>query len=334
VTIANATLGLFAAMRAVGVKPGDEVIMPPCTFVATATAALLAGARPVFADVDPDTLLIDPDSVAARLSERTAAVVPVHLAGGVVDVDEIRAVIPDGLPLVEDAAQAIGASLRGRPAGSLGDVAVFSFQSSKTMTAGEGGAVVTDDERIYQAAWSIANVGRVQGGGWYEHPSIGWNLRMTEFQSALLADQLDTIDEAIERRTRATRRLGDLLVERVRGTSVLPDPPGTTSHGRYLAMIRFDPDAYGGTGADAVSTALQAEGIPAIPCYPLLNRDHAIRRETAAIDPRAAADDSPAAQSAERTTLWLPQNVLLADDADLVDVVTAFAKVQRVLSAR
>lgn len=334
VTIANATLGLFAAMRAVGVKRGDEVIMPPCTFVATATAALLAGARPVFADVDPETLLIDPRSVAARLSDKTAAIIPVHLAGGVADVDAIRAVVPAGMPIVEDAAQAIGASLRGRPAGSLGDVAVFSFQSSKTMTAGEGGAVVTDDESIAQAAWSVANVGRVQGGGWYEHPTVGWNLRMTEFQSALLAEQLDTIDEAIKRRTRATRLVGELLADRVPGTHVLPDPPETTSHGRYLAMIRLDPDAYGGVEAPAVSAALQSEGIPVSPCYPLLNRDPAVRRESVGIDPLSQSDDCPAAESATRVTLWLPQNVLLADDADLADIATAFAKVQQALSAK
>ncbi|MEU6718090.1 DegT/DnrJ/EryC1/StrS family aminotransferase [Nonomuraea sp. NPDC046802] len=332
VTVANATLGLFTALRATGVRRGDEVIVPPCTFVATATAVLLAGAVPVFADVDPDTLLISPESVAQRVTSRTAAVIPVHLGGAVADVDAIRASIPERVIIVEDAAQAIGARLRGRPAGSLGDVGVFSFQSSKNMTAGEGGAVITDDERLHQAVWSVANVGRTQVGGWYEHPSVGWNLRLTEFQSALLMDQLETIDEANAHRTRATHQLARLLEERVVGAQVLPDPPSTTSHGRHLAMIRFDADAYGGATADSLSEILRAEGIPAFPGYPLLHRDEAIQREASTISPDYTHHDCPAAEQAMPVTVWLPQNVLLADEPDLHDIADAFAKAQKAAS--
>ncbi|MER6523692.1 DegT/DnrJ/EryC1/StrS family aminotransferase [Streptomyces sp. NPDC001508] len=331
VTVANATLGLFAALRAAGVRRGDEVIIPPYTFVATATAVLLAGAVPVFADIDSDSMLISPESIARRVTPKTSAVMPVHLGGAVADVDAIRAVIPPHVKIIEDAAQALGAALRDRPAGSLGDLAVFSFQSSKNITAGEGGIIVTDDEELHEAAWSVANVGRRRGGGWYEHPRVGWNLRLTEFQSALLIGQLERLDESNARRTRATHHLAALFGEKVPGARILPDPDSTTSHGRYLAVIRFEPAVFGGVTTQSLSEMLRAEGIPASAGYPLLHRDRAIRDEALSISPDAAAQDCPVAEAVCPLTVWLPQNVLLADESDLADITDAFAKIQAAL---
>ncbi len=328
VAVTNGTLGLLAALRAVGVRRGDEVIVPPFTFVATATSVLLAGATPVFADVQAETMMLDANSVAERLTERTKAVVPVHLGGAVADVDAIRAVVPTGLAIVEDAAQAHGAALRGRPAGSLGDIGSFSFQSSKNMSAGEGGAIVTNDEGIYQAAWSAANVGRRPQGGWYEHPAVGWNLRLTEFQAAVLTGQLDRLDEWNARREAGASVLARRLSEEIAGFRVLPTPESTTTHAWHLALIRYEPAEFGGVGKERLAAAVAAEGIPLSAAYPLLHQDPAIRAESGRDDDMHCA----VAEEFGPRTLWLPQNVLLSDPEDLEDVVRAVAKVQHELS--
>lgn len=328
VAVANGTLGLLTALRAVGIRRGDEVIVPPFTFVATATSVLLAGATPVFADVVAETMMMDANSVADRLTERTAAVVPVHLAGAVADIDAIRAVLPAGVPIVEDAAQAHGAALRGRPAGSLGDIGSFSFQSSKNMSAGEGGAVVTNDEAIYQAAWSAANVGRRPEGGWYEHPAVGWNLRLTEFQAAVLTGQLDRLDDWNARREAGASLLTKRLAEEVAGFRVLPTPESTTTHARHLALIHYDPAEFGGLSKERLCAAVAAEGIPLSTGYPLLHQDPAIRAESGRDDDMPC----PVAEEFGPLTLWLPQNVLLSEPEDLDDVVRAVAKVQHELS--
>lgn len=208
VCVTNATIGLFAALRALGVGDGDEVIVPAYTFIASATAIVLAGGRPVIADVTPQTLHLDPAAVESLIGPRTKAVMPVHLAGAPADMDALAAVVaPHGIPLLEDAAQAHGASWRDRPVGALGDAACFSFQSSKAMTAGEGGIVVTNDRDLYERTWSIANLGRRRDGGWYHHFGLGWNLRLTEFQAAMLLPQLDTLDEQISTREGAAAYL-------------------------------------------------------------------------------------------------------------------------------
>src|SRR5262245_4671262 len=171
ICLSNGTLAIAAALRAAGVGIGDEVIVPPYTFIATASAALFVGAVPVFADVDPRTHLLDPAAMEAAITERTKAVIPVHLAGRPADLDEIirRA---GGLPVIEDSAQAAGAAYRGRAVGAIGTAGTFSFQSSKNLTAGEGGAVVTDDEAFAAELYGLVNVGRVPGGGWYQHEMV------------------------------------------------------------------------------------------------------------------------------------------------------------------
>ncbi|HVX42869.1 MAG TPA: DegT/DnrJ/EryC1/StrS family aminotransferase [Mycobacteriales bacterium] len=328
IPVSNGTLGLLAALRAVGVRRDDEVIIPPFTFVATASSVLLAGAVPVFADVDPETMMLDPEAVAACVTDRTKAVVPVHLAGGAADIDAIRAAIPDRVRIVEDAAQAHGAALRGRTIGAIGDIGSFSFQSSKNMTAGEGGMLVTNDEDCYRAAWSAANVGRAPGGGWYEHPAVGWNLRLTEFQAALLTDQLGRLDELNARRDHGARVLAKRLADEVEGIRVLLDPDGTTTHARHLALLRFDPAAFGGVDKGRLAALAGAEGIPLSSGYPLLHKDAAIRAEAA----RIVDTECPVAESAGPLTVWLPQTVLLSAEEDLADVVAVFVKIQRALT--
>ena len=198
VSVVNGTVALFLALRALGVGRDDEVIVPAYTFVASATSVVLAGRRPVIADVTPDTCTsIRSRSAAHR--PRTKAIMPVHLAGAPADVEALSV----RRPVVEDAAQAHGAAATAGRWAASGDAACFSFQSSKAMTAGEGGLIVTDDAEVYRRLWAVHNVGRSLEGGWYEHPEVGWNLRMTEFQAALLIPQLAPLDEGVATRARS-----------------------------------------------------------------------------------------------------------------------------------
>jgi dTDP-4-amino-4,6-dideoxygalactose transaminase len=170
VSVVNGTIGITVALQAAGVRPGDEVIIPAYTFIATASSALLFGAIPVIVDVDPDTLLIDPDKVEAAITPKTKAIVAVHIAGAPADMTRLQSIAKrHNVRLLEDSAQGVGAEWDGRRVGAIGDLGTFSFQSGKNITAGEGGIILTNDDELADRAWSLANVGRIRQGGWYQH---------------------------------------------------------------------------------------------------------------------------------------------------------------------
>ncbi len=196
VCVVNGTAALQIGLRALGVGPGDEVITTSYTFIATPNAALSLGAVPVFVDIDPDTYLLDPACIEDAITDRTHAIVPVHLFGAACDMDAILDIARRRhLAVLEDACQAWGAEWNGRRVGALGDLGTFSFQSSKNINAGEGGMIVTNDDALEDLVWSLHNVGRRRGGEWYEHVRVGWNYRMTEFQAAMLLVQLTRLPE-------------------------------------------------------------------------------------------------------------------------------------------
>ncbi|MET9269455.1 DegT/DnrJ/EryC1/StrS family aminotransferase [Kribbella sp. NPDC003557] len=310
VCLANGTLAIAVALRAAGVGIGDEVIVPPYTFIATASAALFVGAVPVFADVDPDTHLLDPVATEAAVTERTKAIVVVHLAGRPADLDAFTALgARHGLTIVEDAAQAHGAAYKGRAVGAIGDLGTFSFQSSKNITAGEGGVVLTDSPELAGAVYSLVNVGRVPGGGWYQHESVGYNLRLTEFQAAILRVQLRRHPALQEQRERNARLLTDLL-SKVDGIQLPPDDPAVTAHGRHLFMLRAP------GRRDAVLKSLAAAGYDrASSGYVPLHRNAAVLREAKAITTRLNQPypelRCPNADELSTDTIWLPQPYLL-----------------------
>ena len=310
VCLANGTLAIAVALKAAGVGIGDEVIVPPYTFIATASAALFVGAVPVFADVDPDTHLLDPIATEAAITERTKAVVVVHLAGRPADMDAFTALgAKHGLTIVEDAAQAHGAAYKGRAVGAIGDLGTFSFQSSKNITAGEGGVVVTDSPELAGAVYSLVNVGRVPGGGWYQHETVGYNLRLTEFQAAILRVQLRRHPQLQEVREGNARLLTDLL-EKAPGILLAPDDPAITAHGRHLFMLRVP------GRRDAVLEALRAAGFDrASSGYVPLHRNAAVLRESQAITTRLGQPypehPCPNADLVSTDTIWLPQPYLL-----------------------
>lgn len=321
VSTCNGTLSLEAALHALGIGANDEVIVPPITFVATATAVLRVGAIPVFADIDSRSYNLDPAQVDRSITKRTRAIIPVHFGGHPADLDALISLAHHhNLAVLEDCAHAHGASWKGRKVGSFGDISSFSFQQSKNLTAGEGGILVTNNEGLAAKSWTFANQGRVAGGAWYQHDFLGTNLRLTGLQAAVLNAQLARLPEHLERRARNA----EFLTSRLRGGPVIPPAidPRVTAHGFHLYIVRLDAKQLNGVSRDQFAKALQAEGIPGASWYP-----YPIYRNKLFT---ATGRHWPVCPEAERMCqecFWLSNEVLLADTADLEDVVSAVEKV-------
>ncbi|MBI4270627.1 MAG: DegT/DnrJ/EryC1/StrS family aminotransferase [Candidatus Rokubacteria bacterium] len=282
----SATSALHAAVVALDVPPGHEVLVPPYTFTSTATCALMAGAVPVFVDVEPETFCLDPKALEAALSPLSRAVIPVHLFGHPAPMDEIMDVARrHSLRVIEDAAQAPGAVYRGRPVGTLGDCAVYSFQESKNLMTGEGGMLITDDPQVAEVAQLVRNHGEMieeaSTRRTYRSEILGYGYRMTEFEAALGLVQLGRLPA----QNAARQRLAGHLTRALAGVPGLQPPvvrPGC-EHVFYAYALTYDEAAWG-VPRDRFVAALQAEGIPAGPGYvkPLyLNPLYAERRSWA-----------------------------------------------------
>lgn len=224
VVVCNGTAALHCACIAAGIKPDDEVITTPLTFAASANCALYCGARPVFADINPNTYNIDPESIESHITDKTKAVIAVDFTGQAVEHNRIREVCNrHNLVFIEDAAHAIGTMYDGRPVGSLADMTCFSFHPVKTITAGEGGAITTNNDELYQKLVLAHTHGIVKGydhlenldvGLWYyEQQSLGYNYRMTDFQAALLLSQLNKLESFKKRRQEIVRRYNEAFSE-------------------------------------------------------------------------------------------------------------------------
>jgi dTDP-4-amino-4,6-dideoxygalactose transaminase len=324
VATANGTVSLELALIAAGISPGDEVIVPPITFIASATAIARVGAVPVFVDVDPQTINLDLERVAAAINERTRAVVVVHFAGCPADLDRLTELCRQHkLVLIEDCAHAHGAEWRGRRVGSFGHFGSFSFQASKNMTAGEGGILTTNDAELAEHARSLSNQGRRTGGAWYEHVRLGTNARLTGFQAVLLLNQLERLPEQVATRMERAARLLDGLAE-LGGFTPTPErlDAGVTAHGYHLFSMRFEEGAFGGATRERVVEALRAEGLPVSAGYPQPIYRQEIFRQHAHV-----AHDCPEAERYCRTSVWLPHNALLADPPWIEGALSAIRKV-------
>ncbi|GAB4116253.1 MAG: 3-amino-5-hydroxybenzoate synthase [Roseiflexaceae bacterium] len=334
-TVTNGTQSLVAALRAVGVEYGDEVIIPPYTFIATATACLIAGAIPVFADIDPATYTINPAAIEACITPRTKVIMPVHIGGYPADMDAIMAIAKrHNLIVIEDAAQAIGARWRDRSVGSIGDMGSFSFQSSKNVNSGEGGALTTDNLEYQTRAWSYKNCGRTLGGAWYQHDSLGDNLRLSQFQGAILRSQLSRLEEQANLRLANGTYLANGL-RALGGLEPQPADPRVTRHGYHLIIVRYDPAAFGGWRRAQFMAALRAEGIPCSPGYvPLYKTTGIIQGEAqlrqalglpAAVQPACPETDRICAGE----SIWIAsQSALLGSQADMDDILGAVEKIR------
>jgi dTDP-4-amino-4,6-dideoxygalactose transaminase len=339
VTATSGTTALETALVALGIGAGDEVIVPPYTFVATASAVLRVNAVPIFADIEPLTLCIDPADVARKITPRTKAVIPVHLGGRVADMDRLLAIArPRGIHVVEDACHSWGSQWKGKGTGAIGTCGVFSFQASKNITSAEGGIILTDDAELAERCRSITNVGRRPGEAWYRHFVLGSNLRLTEFQAALLLAQLTRLEAQTETR----QANADILTEGLRevpGIVVFENDPRMTRRGIHLYCFRLDLPRLGVTRDRFIET-LAAEGVPLMQGYdtplyrnPMFGRAEDGPRGCPVSCPYyAGAVDyekviCPVCEQACRDTCWIFHTFLLAEPAAMHGIVRAISKV-------
>ena len=344
VAVTNGTVALKLALIAAGVGPGDEVIVPGYTFIATATAALELGAIPVFADVDPHSYTMDPDSVEACLTSRTRAIMPVHLGGCPADMDGLLALSRrHGLAVVEDAAQAWGAAWNGAQVGTLGQCGIVSFHASKNLTAGEGGMVLCDDPDIASMVRSLSNCGRQADGLWYAHYLLGGNYRLSEFQGAVLRSQLQRYPEQLARRQTNAAYLTSALAA-IDGVTPLPADSRVTANAYHVYFMKYDARRFGGIEKLRFINALRAEGITdlhagySLPAYRqpvMLTKNFGLAKPPFLNGSQAAVPDYASVTCpvteylCDHEALWLRQNVLLGEGRDMDDIVAAVDKIQR-----
>ncbi|GAB6187888.1 DegT/DnrJ/EryC1/StrS family aminotransferase [Thermopirellula anaerolimosa] len=334
VALANGTVALEAALAALGVGPGDDVIVTCRSFVASASCVLLRGARPIFADVDRESQNISAETIAAALTPRTRAVIAVHLAGRPCDMDPIRELSRrHGLAVIEDCAQAHGARYRGRPVGSLGDLAAFSFCQDKILTtAGEGGMVTTSDADLFRRVWTFKDHGknyeavhRPAVGSQFRwlHDDLGTNARMTEFQGAVGRVVLRKLEAWVERR----RRHAEILTEELSPLPCLriPIPPPDVRHAYYKFYLfvrpeRLRPD----WNRDRILAALQAENVPCgTGACPEIYLEKLFRDRNL-----GPVERLPVARELGETALMLPVHPTLGEE-DVRDMARALRKVLR-----
>lgn len=337
ICVPNGTIALLVALQAIGVGPGDEVIVTPYTFIASASAIIQANAVPVFVDIDPETYNIDPNAIEAAISDKTKAIMAVHIAGMPADMDGIMDVArKHGLKVIEDSAQAHAASWNGKKVGSIGDAGTFSFQASKNLTSGEGGIIVTNDEKISDMAWSIHNVGRVKGGAWYDHQILGSNYRMTEFCAAILLNQMKKLDAETARRNENGLYLSERL-SKIDGIKPQFRDKRVTTHAYHLFITRYLESEKTGVSRDTFIKALNAEGVPCSSGYVPLYRSGLF-----AVNPNGCPVGCSfygkkmdykslhlpnVERACDTEAVWFSQSMLLGSRRDMDDIADAVEKV-------
>lgn len=341
IAVTNGTAALEISMAALGIGPGDEVIIPDYTFVATASAALFVSALPIPVDVTPDTYCLDPDEVEKAITERTRAIIAVHMGGHPADLDRLTEMARrHQLYLVEDSAHAHGSEWKGRKIGALGDIGTFSFQQSKLMTAGEGGIILTNDDELERRARSIHDCGRLPGEWFYAHFSYGSNYRLSEWQGAILSQQLARLDEQATLRTRNARYLDRALGE-IEGITPQALDPRCTRNGHYAYIFHYDRTAFEGISTERFIEALNAEGIPTQASYPPIHelalfQSGEYRQRLCppqrSQEPAFLTQSFPNTARAAWETVWLPQPVLLGSEEEIAQIAEATKKIQRIAS--
>ena len=331
ISVHSGTSALWVALKAAGVKAGDEVIIPAYTFIATATAVILANAVPVFADIDLNSGNSDPAKVGLLITKRTKAIIPVHIAGNPADMRALTNISEEHeIPIIEDAAQAHGAEYNGTKVGAIGLGGIFSFQTSKNMTAGEGGAIVTNDPEFFDACFSYHNCGRVRNGKWYEHHRLGSNLRMSALNAAVLIPQLDTLATDMVIRDR-NREMLDASLSEIPGINPMASMDGSRS-ANHLYMCRYDASEFNGISRETFFKVMQAEGIYTYKGYSPLYQEPLFITDPDEYPWLKGRDyqdlELPNTERfANQEAVWLKQTYLLGNHDDTMDITRTFEKV-------
>ena len=342
VATANGTAALVASLGALGIGPGDEVIVPPYTFVATVTSVLMHYALPVFVDSDPDTFQIDPRKIEAAITDRTAALLPVHIGGSVADLDAILAIgAKHKLPVIEDACQAHLAEWKGRKVGTWGTTGCFSFQVTKNLCSGEGGAILTADLDLAQKCYAFHNNCRARQITGYNFTYLGarsQNLRMTEFQGALLLAQMTRVEEQSRTREENAKYLTNMLKE-IPGIQPAKMYEGCTRNAYHLYMLRYKPEQFANLPRAKFLAALSAEGIPCSSGYSPLNKEAFIQGTLSTRGYERIYSKERLAQWEDRNQcpendklcqegVWFSQTMLLGPRSDMDQIAEAIRKIR------
>ena len=338
---ANGTSALFTSLNALGVEPGDEVVVPPYTFVATINVVLRQHALPVFVDTDRETFQMDARKVEGAISPQTKAIIPVHLGGNACDLDTLLPIAAKhGIPLIEDACQAHLAEWKGHKVGTYGQAGCFSFQASKNLNAGEGGAILCNDEELRERCYAFHNNGSGLKyiGTSFTYNSSGTNLRMTEFQGALLMAQMARIEAQAKTRTENALHLTSLLKE-IPGIAPARLYDGCTRNAYHLYMFRYDKTRFADLPRAVFLKALAAEGIPAAGGYTPLNTQPFLKNVLASRGYQRLFPPKVLAEWQERTrcpvndrlceeAVWFSQTMLLAPRSAMDQIADAVRKIQ------
>lgn len=333
------TVAIQASLVAVGIQPGDEVIVPAYTWEGTVGPVLLVNAVPVFVDIDPDTYCLDAKLIEKALTPKTKVILPVHLGMRFADIDEIlRIAKKHNLKVVEDCAHAHGGMWKGKGAGSMGDLGAFSFQSSKLITSGEGGAVITNNLEYMELVQSYINAGRASLTDNYHHRIIGFNYRLGEFQAAVLGPQLDRLPKQAALREKNMKHFEKKL-QNTPGIGLLKPDPRITRLAPYGYVIKYFADKVKDIPRAAFVAALQLEGVPCDglfyePVYksslfPIQAKDFPAlswNREKP-LDLRSMYSCPESDRAAYHEAVWFPHQHFLGSAADVDDIANAIHKV-------
>ena len=340
---ANGTSALLATLGALDVGPGDEVIVPPYTFVATINAVLLRHALPVFVDTDIETFQIDAKQISGAITDRTNVVMPVHLGGNAADLDVIlRDAGARGVTVVEDACQAHLAEWKGRKVGSYGRAGCFSFQASKNLNCAEGGAIITSDAALAEACYRFHNNSRgraTAGSTDFSYRGVGANLRLTDFQAAMLLSQMTRLERQTSIRDANGAYLTSLL-SAIDGITPARSYAGCTRNAYHLYMFRYDPSRFGGLTRDGFLKALRAEGISCSGGYSPLTKEPTITETLAGrayqriygkadLDRLTERNQCPQNDRLCAEAVWLTQTMLLGPKSDMDQIGEAIRKIQK-----
>jgi dTDP-4-amino-4,6-dideoxygalactose transaminase len=338
ITCVNGSVAIRLALMAAGVKPGDEVIIPPYSFIATASVVVETNCIPVFADIDPHTYNLDPIEVEKAITPKTKAIIPVHFAGQACNMNALMTMAKKhNLVLIEDACHAQGGEYKGKKLGSIGHAGCFSFQSSKNLNSGEGGIVITDDEQLADRIASLRNVGRVKGGQWYEHHLLGCNYRITQLQTAILSIQLKRLQVQTTTRNENGLYLNSLLAP-INGITPLTRGHGETLHTYHLYIFKYDKSFFNNLPKKEFAAMLAAEGVPSFMGYPeplykqpvfqqknfmcyVVPSDVDYTRASCPVAERACYEEA----------VWILQHAMLGTKQDMEKFADAIKKIQRVI---
>lgn len=341
--VSSGTSALYTMLGALGIGPGDEVIIPPYTFIATYNVIVLNYALPVFVDVDIESFQIDADKIESAISNNTKVIMPVHIGGSPYDVDKVHNVAEKyHVPVIEDACQAHMAEWKGKCVGNWGLGGAFSFQESKNLSSGEGGAVITNDDTFYQNCYGFHHQGQgadaaslVPGSG-----IRGSNLRITEFQAAILLAQITRLSEQVEKRWENAQYLTKML-EQIPGIKPAKLYDGVTKSAYHLYMFRYDKEMFSGMSRVQFINALNAEGVPCSSGYTSMTREKYItdlaqnkyylniygeKRMKEWVESLSCPQND---RLCDEEALWFSQNMLLGTKTDMEQIAEAIKKIDK-----